>query len=159
MKTNLFLPLIILFLSCNDKEKKVKINPTAEPNITLVQKVNDYKIIVDSLTKVNQKKLDAGVNMLQTEKSYYAQMDSMLNVVYQDLIKSYNKTDAEHLKKEQRQWLMERDTFFSNIQKKYQKESGSLDFLPKDYQLIIYGEKTLFVEEKVHTLINLLDKK
>ncbi len=159
MKTKLFLPLLLLFISCHNTEKKDKIDNISAPDKTLVQEVSDYKMALDNLTKINQEKLDTGIGMLQAEKAYYTQLDSMLNVVYKDLINMYNKTNSENLIKQQRQWLKERDAFFLKMQDEYQKESGEVDFLPNDFKLMVYGEKCSFVKERVLTLINLLEKK
>ncbi|MBD8490999.1 DUF1311 domain-containing protein [Echinicola sp. CAU 1574] len=159
MKIKLLLPFLILFTSCCSTEKKDKNNNISDHEIALVQEANDYKMVLDNLTKVNQEKLDTGNGMLETEKAYYFQMDSMLNVVYKDLIKSNNKTNYEKLREQQRQWLKERDIFFRNIQDEYQKESGEIGFLPNDYKLMVYGEKSSFVKERVLALINLLEEK
>ncbi|WMI65083.1 lysozyme inhibitor LprI family protein [Aestuariibaculum sp. YM273] len=158
MKIKLILPLLFLFVSCCNTEKKDKTDAVYAPEIDLVKEASDYKMVLDNLTKLNQERLDTGIAMLQTEKLYYTQMDSMLNVVYKDLINTYNKTNFENLRKQQRQWLKERDAFFRKMQDEYQKESGEVDFLPNDYKLMVYGEKSSFVKERVLTLINLLDK-
>jgi uncharacterized protein YecT (DUF1311 family) len=79
------------------------------------QREMDYNAKLENLSIEHQKCLDSGIAMMNCSQKYAFQMDSMLNVVYKDLIKRYDKPDQEKLKEEERMWIKQRDIQLEKI--------------------------------------------
>lgn len=56
--------------------------------------------------------LDTGNAMPRCSTEHYVKTDSLLNVVYNKLLKKYNSVEKKNLKKEQIKWLAKRDLYF-----------------------------------------------
>lgn len=109
----------------------------------------DFKKELEKLSISNQKRLDTGRFMLDTERSYYIQMDSMLNVVYNHIRKSMNENEKSALKKIQLQWLKDRDVRFKEINQNDYGMGGG-----QDEAMVKYQKKSVYVIERVNYLID-----
>jgi len=79
---------------------------------------------IDSLEEAHQRCLDTvQYSMLHCEKAFYFQIDSLLNVVYRKLYNSLSITGKATLKKEQRLWLVSRDTYFKKTLKTFKDKN------------------------------------
>jgi len=113
---------------------------------------------LDEITKKHQACLDTGVDMLGCSKMYYLQVDSLLNVAYNQLRFKMSGSDKESLKKEQLAWLKKRDSYFKQqnlmFQRKFEEgEWGS------DMAMITYSDQAGFVKERVVVLLKRVNKK
>jgi len=114
---------------------------------------------IDDLEQANQKHLDEGINMLGYTSALYTQMDSLLNVVYSKLRKQLAPKEMEQLKQQQREWLKKRDAYFAQLYKDAEKEYGlkRSEWRELEY-LTVYQAETVFVKERVVSLITRLNK-
>lgn len=113
---------------------------------------------VEDLDAKHQACLDTGVDMLGCTKTFYAGMDSMLNVVYQKLTASFNTKEKSLLKNQQRSWLKKRDAYFKRkdriFDEKYDKGEWGRDML-----MITVYEKAIFIRDRVIELNKRLNRK
>jgi uncharacterized protein YecT (DUF1311 family) len=65
----------------------------------------DYRTVLDQLAVQHQQCLDQGKAMMLCSRQYSIQMDSMLNVVYKDLLQHYNPQQQNQLRIQQREWI------------------------------------------------------
>jgi len=65
----------------------------------------DYTIVLEQLEQENQEKLDIGKQMMQTERDHLIRLDSLMNIVYQDLLR-YKNTNKKAMKIEQEKWVV-----------------------------------------------------
>lgn len=73
--------------------------------------------VINYMAKKHQACFDKGVDMLGCSVRYYRKMDSMLNVVYNNLRARVISKDKGVIKKEQIEWLKKRDNFFKKQDK------------------------------------------
>lgn len=114
---------------------------------------------IDSLEEAHQRCLDTvQYSMLHCEKAFYFQIDSLLNVVYRRLYNSLNTPQKAVLKKEQRLWLVSRDTYFKKTLKTFKDKNP--DALPygsafgaQDDAMFMYADNSAFVEDRVIELM------
>lgn len=111
---------------------------------------------LDSLKKVNQACLDSGIGMTGCAGNYYQQMDSLLNVVYKKLYARSNSSAKLELKKEQLQWLKERDRSFKKISDENKKEAQKDEMLRHFNTMFNLQEEADFVQKQVAVLIKRL---
>lgn len=108
--------------------------------------------IVENMATKHQTCLDSGIDMLGCSKSFYLQMDSMLNVVYHQLRATLGEKQKQALKNQQFKWIKKRDTYFNKqdntLQKKYEKGEWG-----RDMEMITYDDKANFIKERVIVLI------
>jgi uncharacterized protein YecT (DUF1311 family) len=130
--------IIFILLSCSDKK--------------------DYRKQLEKLDNERQRCLDHGERMMDCSYQYSQQMDSMLNVVYKDLMTHYDKEDKNQLRLEERTWIQKRDKelkrIYNNINKKREKE----DWLPQDDRMIAYDEEAKLIRKRVIELIDKYEK-
>ena len=107
---------------------------------------------IDDMSKKYQTCLDAGKDMLGCSQHFYAQMDSTLNVAYNNLLTLLNSTEKESLKKEQLMWLKKRDTYFKKKDKIFQDNVKKGNW-GQDMKMITYDDKANYVKERVIVLI------
>ncbi len=96
--------------------------------------------------------------MLGCSQLYYTQMDSCLNVVYNELRRPLDQTGKAALKDEQIKWLGKRDVFFKKVDQEYAAENSS-GFAGNDSRMIAIDEKAQFVRKRVEELIQKLDNR
>lgn len=99
--------------------------------------------------------LDNGINMLGCSQKYYAEMDSLLNVLYKTLSKQLSASDFSTLKSKQRTWITKRDAYFSQINKRTSIEG----LTGQDLLMLKNDRKALFVKQRVNEFYELLKKK
>ena len=136
MKTLLSVALTIILLSC--------------------QREMGYNEKLEKLSTEHQKCLDSGIAMMNCSQKYAVQMDSMLNVVYKDLMDKYNKPDQEKLKAEERNWIKERDVQLEKIWASV-NSANQEGFAPEDDRMIAYEEEADFIKLRVEELIRKLE--
>ena len=73
--------------------------------------------------------------MLNCSRAYYSQMDSLLNVVYNNIRRPLDLAEKSALKQEQIKWLHKRDAYFKKIDKEYAEEN-SQGFAGNDSRMI-----------------------
>lgn len=100
--------------------------------------------------------MDAGIDMLGCVQHFYIQMDSMLNVVYNNSKAILNLSEKEAFKKEQLAWLKKRDVYFKKKDKIFQdnikKGNGG-----QDMRMINIDNKANYVKARVLVLIKKLN--
>lgn len=116
-----------------------------------IAKVNaQTRKTVEILESRYQNCLDKGVNMLVCSEKYYFQMDSMLNVVYKKLKKQMSTTQFSILKREQIQWLRNRDKYFNTLTLDPEEKELSKE----DQDMVLIDKKAQFIESRVLVLID-----
>jgi len=110
---------------------------------------------IKHIDSIEQTCLDRGDNMLGCTLTYYHQMDSMLNVTYKSLKVKVDNNSRGILRKEQRNWLSQRDKKFKEIDKDIAKG----DIGGSDAEMIATDKKAAFVRERVMVLTQRLEKK
>jgi uncharacterized protein YecT (DUF1311 family) len=118
---------------------------------------------IDSLEDQYQSCLDKGGYMLGCSKTFYAQMDSMLNVAYFKLRSTLDTTKQAALKQEQKLWLAKRDAYFRKTLKKF--KDNHPDISPygsatgaRDDAMFMHDDNAEFVETRVLELLKRLNK-
>jgi uncharacterized protein YecT (DUF1311 family) len=140
MKKNLFNFLIIFsFISCNSEK-------------------NNYGVILKNLDSKHQTCLDKGEAMMLCSYAYSKQMDSLLNVVYKDLMKGYNEDQQNKLRTEERQWIKKRDQELKKVYSTVNKLRETNEFVPQDERMFAYAEEANFVRKRVLELIDDYEK-
>lgn len=105
---------------------------------------------IDSLENKYQACLDKGQNMLGCAKTFYKEMDSLLNLQYKELLSKMGATEGARFKNEQREWLKERDKQFALFKEQVHTEAVNNEFDGgQDEQMILVDRKALFVKQRV----------
>jgi uncharacterized protein YecT (DUF1311 family) len=107
---------------------------------------------MDSLQKAYQSCLDLGQDMTGCSRTYYARMDSMLNVVYEKVISLSGSVKRKQVSGQQKVWLTKRDAYFTKEEAKYgnDKSPGGLS---RESRMMIMDAKAVFVEKRTRQLI------
>lgn len=115
---------------------------SAQTNTTLQTLQNQYQAC-----------LDRGQNMLGCSKTFYLQMDSLLNIYYKKLRSSCDSSQKENLQDEQLEWLGKRDKYFNQNHQQTKKEAKKDGYDGgQDEQMIIIDKNAMFVKERVFEL-------
>lgn len=119
-----------------------------------------YINVIRNIEEKHQNCIDPGpYNMMRCTEVFYYEIDSMLNFLYNKLKANYSIGEKKKLKKEQFDWLKERDKLQKsskeNIQCEIDNKNGYFDTM--DCMLALY-DKTNFVKERVLQLIKRLKK-
>ena len=109
--------------------------------------------IIDS---VYQNCLDQGENMLGCTQNYYAEMDSLLNVVYKKLIIKHPEQKAA-IKQEEIKWLKTRDEAFKKLENNTEYNK-LLETVGRDGVMMITDDEAKIVKERLFELINQLNR-
>lgn len=112
---------------------------------------------IDRVAAIHQECLDEGKDMKGCARSYYLQMDSMLNVVYKKLRASLNTSQQAALKQEQLQWLKARDRYLKKQRQEYDTQVKKGEW-GSDMFMVVYDNAAMFVEKRVRTLIMRMKK-
>lgn len=83
---------------------------------------------------------------------YAKEMDSMLTVVYTDLLSKCDNDGKEKLKKEQADWIVDRDKYFSEVS----SENADQQAGDNTEQAIIFGKEATYVRTRAMELIKRL---
>jgi uncharacterized protein YecT (DUF1311 family) len=89
-----------------------------------------------TIDKKYQTCLDKGTNMLACSQLYYSQMDSLLNVTYNQLRRPLDQSGKAALKNEQLKWLGKRDVYFKKVEKEY-TAANSNGFAGNDSRILL----------------------
>ena len=107
---------------------------------------------IDSLKKINQACIDSGWRMPSCEYQYLVAIDSILKVVYNKLQSKLNSSERATLKKEQLNWLKQRDIYYKNSDKEFEDSLHAGNW-GDEMRVITIGEKADFTEKRVLVLI------
>ena len=72
-------------------------------------------------------------------------MDSMLNVVYKDLMAHLDKNEQNALMDEEKDWIKQRDTEFRKITRELRESVDQEGLVPQDNNMMAYDEQADFV--------------
>ncbi|WP_339608106.1 lysozyme inhibitor LprI family protein [uncultured Roseivirga sp.] len=114
---------------------------------TVILQAQDFGKDLEHLAETNQKCLDKGRFMLDCERNYYTQIDSMLNAVYNHIRKPMTEEQKSDLKTAQLSWLKARDKKFNEINKEDIGLGG------QDEMLIKYQKKATYVLDRINYFI------
>ncbi|PXY02340.1 hypothetical protein DF185_06745 [Marinifilum breve] len=120
---------------------------------------DDYRKTLDSLEKQHQTELNKGERMMHLEKEYELVMDSMLNIVYKDLMLKLNETEKKNLRTEQREWIKKRDVEFKKLWKSIDEMITEIGFAPQDERMFVYSQKANFVRNRVLELVDKIEER
>jgi uncharacterized protein YecT (DUF1311 family) len=150
---NFSILILIFFARCSTNSSNVSDTntqtsihlPTHNFNETNESDYSKFLIQADS---IHQQCLDKGDDMLACSQKYYSEMDSMLNVVYKNLVKDADSATKATLKKEELEWLRQRDKAFSDFDNEQVSEISAYD-----NQTLSLNKKAEFVKERVVKLL------
>ncbi len=108
----------------------------------------NFKKGIQFLTNKNQKCLDSGEFMYECSNKFHLEIDSLLNVVYNNIRSKLKKEDKNILKTEQLSWLKSRDLKFKKIESEKTGLGNGLDEL-----MIKQQSKADFVLKRINFLI------
>ncbi len=118
----------------------------------------NYSKVLSELEIKHQQELDKGELMMQIESEYGNKMDSMLNVVYKDLLSQTEESQKERIRIKQREWIKERDSVFKEVWKPLNSMIEMNGFAPQDERMFVYSKEAKFIKERVIELINKLEE-
>jgi hypothetical protein len=110
----------------------------------------DYVSILKKMDSLNQVKLDTGIDMMSTERSYFLNLHKFMNKVYDDLLENKTSTD---LSREQMEWVKSFEKESSEIWKPITDTIDKTMELGRDDRLIAYGEQADLVYNRIIELI------
>ena len=109
---------------------------------------------VNDLAEKHQACLDEGKDMLGCTSRFYSQMDSLLNLAYNNLRKKMSEADKNALKIDQRDWLKKRDAYFKKQEQEVTKEMDAPKSQWGEMQyMVLYDAEANFVKDRVTVLI------
>jgi hypothetical protein len=112
-----------------------------------------YNLVVKKLDENYQLKLDSGKFMLEAEREYAMKLDSLMNVIYDDLI-VVKKADKENIEIEQNEWISQNNVRIQNIWKPLNKSMNEIGFIPNDEKMFAYSKQAQLTRKRVLELIN-----
>lgn len=107
---------------------------------------------VSKLKASYQHCLDSGNGMKNCSVVYYNQSDSLLNVTYKNLKLKLSSKEQSKLKKEQLDWIKQRDLYFEKVYSDT-KKGGNFSEGSKDFDMVVYDEQANYVFGRVKELI------
>lgn len=150
-----FFSFLFLVLFVNTQCTTEKTDSNTDKNDTLTQveigsisRKVEYSKLLNKLDLIHQECLDEGIEMLNCSKKYYSEMDSILNDVYRKLMKNKDIKEKNILKKEQLDWLKERDRVFIEFDNEKISELSAYE-----NQTFSLTKKAEFVKERIEILI------
>lgn len=115
-----------------------------------------YDLILNKLDKNHQLKLDSGEFILETEREYSMKMDSLMKVIYNDLI-VVKKTNRKNIEIEQNKWIKQNDLKIKNIWKPLNESMNKIGFISNDEKMFAYSEQSQLTRKRVLELISKLN--
>jgi hypothetical protein len=114
---------------------------------------------IRSLETSNQECRDKGQNMLRCTIVFYIEMDSILHVAYSSLSKRLTAGEIEVLKREEREWVKKKDTYFKKhvSEVEVQVDAKKSEWGEIGYQ-VLYADEADFIKERAIELIKRLNK-
>ena len=122
-------------------------------------RVDNYRKALESLEIKHQAELDKGERMMIVEQEYKVSMDSMLNVVYKELVLKLNDTQKENLRIEQLEWMRQRDIEFEELRKPLTEMTNDFGFVPQDARMVVYSQQANYIRKRVLELVDKLEEK
>ncbi|WP_148284789.1 hypothetical protein [Polaribacter sp. MED152] len=116
-----------------------------------------YDLILKKLDKNHQFKLDSGEFMLETELEYTMKLDSLMKVIYNDLI-VVKKTNVKNIEIEQNKWIKQFDIQIKNIWKPLNESMNEIGFISNDEKMFVFSKKSELTRIRILELINKLNK-
>ncbi len=146
---------LISIFSCEAQKYDSSDNRKAE---NFSEKESHYVEVLDSLYEANQAQLDLGVGMKQAEMKYAHQMDSMLNVIYEELMLQVSQEQKDAIRSDQNEWLIEKNRYYEEIENELKDEfGGTVEVNSDDFQMVIYSRRAEFIRERAEELIGAID--
>lgn len=96
----------------------------------------------------NQSCLDKGIDMIGCQICYYQQLDSVLNLAYNNLRKSLSVDEKAALKTKQLKWLQERDAYFRKLDHDRDKNEIEIG------RLAMYLSMNNYIKDRIIYLLN-----
>lgn len=117
----------------------------------------DYEKIIKKLELKNKLKLDTGNFMMETEKNYSIQMDSLLSILIKDL------NESQRFKKGQLQvdhniWKVKQKLKLNKIWDSLSKIEDAKRYFGKDNRVFFYQEKVNMTKARIIELSHKLKK-
>jgi uncharacterized protein YecT (DUF1311 family) len=91
-------------------------------------------------------------NQVSSAGRYAKEMDSMLAVVYNDLYAKCDNTGKDKLNKEQADWIISRDKYFSDVS----SETADQQAGDNTEQVIILSKQASYIRKRIGELLNRL---
>lgn len=107
---------------------------------------------VNKIKTSYQRCVDGGSGMKDCAIEYYNQSDSLLGVSYKNLKLKLSSKEQAKLKKEQLEWIKQRDKYFEKVYSDTKKE-GHFAEGSSDFDTVVFDEKAKFVFIRVKELI------
>ena len=137
----LFIIFLVVFMTSCSQKKSIQ-----------------YSKTLNELANSHQKSIDKGQSMMADTRKYSIQMDSMLNLVYKDLIVRLNEVEKDSLITEQRKWLKNRDAEFRNYSLSLDTVRDILGFIPRDDRMFVYDKQGEYIRLRVLELVSYLHR-
>ena len=137
----LFIIFLVVFMTSCSQKKSIQ-----------------YSKTLNELANSHQKSIDKDQSMMADTRKYSIQMDSMLNLVYKDLIVRLNEVEKDSLITEQRKWLKNRDAEFRNYSLSLDTVRDILGFIPRDDRMFVYDKQGEYIRLRVLELVSYLHR-
>jgi hypothetical protein len=162
MKNTLLIAFgLILFIACNqavEEENQVSEDVSEVVENKKVAVIQDYTTNLKTLKADYQKKLDTGIGMLETSIEYSAAIDSLVVLIYSDLLAIRPKSEQSLLAKDQKKWFTARENAFQEEWKKGKAIQEETGIFPQIEEMVAYGAAFDVSYEKAIELNNRLNQ-
>ena len=111
----------------------------------------DYKSILLQMDSLRNSDLNYGHQKLDTERTFFLKIDSLMTVVYNDLSKSCKLKSIEN---EQRDWLLFFESESAKIWEPILHPKDAASALGRDFRMIAYSRQSDLVYDRVLKLID-----
>jgi uncharacterized protein YecT (DUF1311 family) len=108
---------------------------------------------VKTIERKYQLCLDEGSDMLGCTNRFYAEMDKILNTVYNKYSATLAEAEKDKLKTEQKEWLKQRDARIKKQIQVLNRKSNNNDEI-----MALRNENAVFVKQRVLLLIKKMEK-
>lgn len=93
--------------------------------------------------------------MAGCSKTFYLQMDSILNVQYKKLYSQCDSIQKKNLHQNQGTWILERDKLFERMRQQLEKDAKKNGYDGgEDEKMILNDKKATFIKKRVVELLN-----
>ena len=132
-KVKYLLLLLITALSCSAQQDK-------------------YDLILKELDKNHRIKLDSGKFMMETERQYALDIDSLMNLIFNELVLT-KTTKAKNIEIEQKQWKKNNALKINAIWKPLNDFITEYGFIPNDEKMFAYSQQAELSRKRIFELI------
>jgi uncharacterized protein YecT (DUF1311 family) len=109
-------------------------------------------VVVHKFDSIFQACVYTGDNQVQCAGRYAKEMDSMLTVVYNILFVRCDDEGKVKLKKEEDEWITERDAYFAKVS----TETTDTNMGDEGEQVVILSKDAAYVRQRIGQLLNRL---